>query len=201
MSNEDIKIFNIWSLKDVKISDEGLVNYINLKPILVPHTSGRYEKKKFWKSKMSIVERLINKLMTTGHRMKKHLWTSHHNTGRVSHTYKIVKDAFKIIEQKTQRNPIQVLIDAIENTAPRQELTFIEYGGIRHPKAVDVSPQRRVDLSLRWITQGAYHKAVNSKISMAKALADEILMCVNNDSKAFAVSRKNELERQAAASK
>ena len=133
--------------------------------------------------------------------MKKHLWTSHHNTGRVTHTYKIVKEALKILEKRTGKNPIQVLVNAIEVTAPRQELTFIEYGGIRHPKAVDVSPQRRVDLSLRWITQGAYHKAVNSKVSMAKALADEILLCINQDNKAFAVARKNELERQAAASR
>ena len=150
---------------------------------------------------MNIVERLINKLMTTGHRMKKHLWTSHHNTGRVTHTYRIVKEAFKILEKRTGKNPIQVLVNAIESTAPRQELTFIEYGGIRHPKAVDVSPQRRVDLAIRWIAEGARLCAFNNPKPIEECLADEIIAAANNDSKSYAIRKKDEVERIAASAR
>ena len=58
-----ILLFGKWSLTDVVIRDPGLRRYISLRPVYIPHTEGRHEKKRFLKSKVPIVERLINQLM------------------------------------------------------------------------------------------------------------------------------------------
>ena len=79
---------------------------------------------------------------------------------------KIVLDTLKIIEEKTKTNPVQVLVTAIENAAPRDGITVIEYGGARYPQAVDISPTRRVTMTLRIIVQGSYDKSFNKKTSL-----------------------------------
>jgi small subunit ribosomal protein S7 len=98
-------------------------------------------------------------------------------------------------------NPIQVLVRAVENAAPCEEVTVVEYGGIRHPKAVDVAPQRRVDLALRWITQGSFQAAAKGKANIVSTLTSEIISANENDTKSFAVSKRNEVERQAQSSR
>ena len=196
----DFKLFNKWE-SSAEVRDVGLKKYINLDPIAIPRSSGRYQEKKFWKSKMHIVERLINKVGVSGHKGKKHWRSSGKNVGKSHLSYNIVKMSFHDIEKKTKENPIHILVRAIENSAPREETTVVEYGGIRHPKAVDVAPQRRVDLSLRWFTQGANQACAKSKIKIHEALANEIIAASKNDPKAFAISRKTETERQAAASR
>ncbi len=76
----EIKAFNRWSTKDIKVVDPGLQRYITLAPKFVPKTGARYFGSKFHKSKIFIVERLINKIMIPGHKGKKHFKTSHHIT-------------------------------------------------------------------------------------------------------------------------
>jgi small subunit ribosomal protein S7 len=196
----EVKVFNRWD-SVAEVRDPGLKTYINVSPVILPKTSGRMQRKMFWKSKMHIVERLINKIGVTGHKGKKHWRISGRNLGKSHHGYNVVKATFTIIEQKMKQNPIEVLVRAIENSAPREETTVIEYGGIRHPKAVDVSPQRRIDLSLRWITQGSYQASVRSKAKFHAALAEEIMAAAKGDNKSFAVSKKVETERQAASSR
>ena len=137
------KLFDKWELDEVKIEDLGLVKYICLDETLVPHTSGRHVKRQFAKSKVSIIERLMNKIMRT-----------HINSGKKNKAYNIVKDALDIINKRTKKNPVQVLVTAVENTSPREETTRIKYGGIGYQVAVDISPQRRVDLSLGFLTRG-----------------------------------------------
>ncbi|MDD5418196.1 MAG: 30S ribosomal protein S7 [Candidatus Nanoarchaeia archaeon] len=197
---EEVKIFGEWTVQGVIVSDTGLKKYINLEPVHVPRSGGRHEAKKFWKSRLSIVERLMNKLMTPGHKGKKHMWTSKVCTGKSATCYKIIKETFSYINKKTGQNPIQILVKAIEHSAPREEVTVIEYGGIRHPKSVDVAPQRRVDLALRWLTQGAYGKTVRNKKPIGQILGDEIILAANNE-KCFSIQKKVESERQAAASR
>jgi len=197
---DDFKIFNKWE-SSAEIRDIGLKKYINIEPTIIPRSSGRHQEKRFWKSKMHIVERLINKVGISGHRGKKHWRSSGKNVGKSHLAYKIIKNCFDEIEKKTKENPIHILVRAIENSAPRQETTVVEYGGIRHPKAVDVAPQRRIDLSLRWITQGSNHAAAKSKAKIHEKLAEEIIAAAKNDNSSFAVSRRNETERQAAASR
>jgi small subunit ribosomal protein S7 len=192
----EIKFFNRWSSEGIKVEDPGLVNYITLPARIVPKTGARYIGNRFHKSKITIVERLINKVMVPGHRAKKHKITSGHITGKSQNAVSLVENAFKIIEQKTKVNPIAVLVKAVENGAPREEIISIEYGGARYPKAVESSPQRRVDYVLRQMTQGAYQKAFNSKKDAAACLADEIINAYNLSQNSVAIAKKLELERQ-----
>ena len=196
-----MKMFGSWESEGIKVNDPGLVKYINLTPRYIPHSHGRFAKDRFGKSKMHIVERLINKVSVVGHKGKKHWRTSENKTGKKQLSMDVVKSALEIIEKKTKQNPIEVLVRAVEHSAPREEVTTIEIGGIRVPKSVDVAPQRRVDLSLRWIAQGAFQTASNSHIPIEEALANEIIAAANGDTKSFAVSKMIEVERQAAASR
>lgn len=197
----EIKAFNKWDVKEISVEDQGLQRYISLNPRIVPKTGARYAGNRFHKSKVFIVERLINKLMIPGHRSKKHVKSSGFCTGKAANAYDTVKKALMIIEQKTKLNPIKVLVKALENAAPREEIVTIEYGGARYPKAVECAPQRRIDVALRYFVQGAYDKCFNKKANIVDTLANEIICSYNLDPKAMAISKKNELERQADASR
>lgn len=200
----EIKLFGEYDLNEVKVTDISLQPYINLKPTIVPLTYGRNIKKQFWKSKKSIIERLIGKLMVSGHKSKKHWRTSNINTGKSSTIYNILKETFSIIKEQTKKNPVQVLVEAVEKGSPREGITTIEYGGVRYPKPVEISPQRRLDLALRWITQGAYAASASakSKKSIAQTLANELISASNNDAtNSNCIKKKIELERQAEASR
>src|SRR3989338_3920037 len=96
---------------------------------------------RFWKSKYSIFERFMNKLQVPGHKGKKHKLTSGHCTGKYDTAFLILEKTFEIIEKKTNKNPIEIFVRALENAAPREEITTIEYGGARYPQSVDCSPQ------------------------------------------------------------
>jgi small subunit ribosomal protein S7 len=178
------QVFDKWDLEEVKVEDMGLVNYLCLDEIMVPHTMGRHVKRQFAKSKVSIVERLMNKIMRT-----------HINAGKKNKAFSIVQGAFDIINQRSKQNPVQILVKAVENTSPREETTRIKYGGIGYQVAVDIAPQRRVDLSLGFLTRGAMQSAFKSKRSMAESLADELLLAAEYDTRSFAIQKKEEKER------
>ena len=196
-----IKAFNKWSVEGIKVEDQGLVNYITLEPRIVPKTGARYIGNKFYKSKVFIVERLMNKLMVPGHKAKKHFKSSYHMTGKGNTAYNLIYETLDLIEKKAKENPIKVLVKALENAAPREEIVSIEYGGARYPKAVECSPQRRIDLAMRWLTQGAFHKRFNTKKTYVSALADELIYAYQLSSTSNAIAKKLELERQADASR
>ncbi len=186
----EIKLFGKWRFEGVVIRDPSLKKYISLRPVYLPHTGGRHEHRRFGKAEVPIVERLMNDLMRHGR-----------NAGKKHLAYNIVKRAFEIIHIKTGENPIQVLVKAIENAAPREETTRIMYGGIIYHVAVDVAPLRRVDLALRHLTEGARNAAFRSPKSIAECLADEIINAANNDPRSYAISRKEEIERIALSSR
>jgi len=193
---QNFKIFNLYDISEIKVEDPGLKAVINLEPKLILKSHGR-NFQKFGQTKVNIVERLMNKLSVAGHRGKKHKIILGHSTGKYSKNMKIVLNAFKIIEKQTNKNPIQVLVKAIENASPRDETTVIEYGGARYPQAVDVSPLRRVNLALKHIVHGASDKAFNKKKNITQALADEIKIASENNQESFAVKKKIESEKQA----
>ncbi len=197
----EIKLFDRWDTSNISVTDPGLIKYVNLKPIVVPRTCGRNVKTQFWKSKNHVVERLINKIMIPGHKGKKHKISSGHCSGKGYTAYQIVENTFKIIEQKVKKNPVEVFVKALENAAPREEITTIEYGGARYPKAVECAPQRRIDYALRLMAQGAYQSSFGKKKAIEQALADEILKAYNLDQTSNAIGKKLELERQADASR
>lgn len=197
----EVKIFNRWSVSDVKIEDAGLKEYCTIDAVVLPKTGARYAGNRFHKSKINIIERLANKMMVSGHKGKKHTISSGHQTGKAQSVLKIIEDAFEVLEKRKKENPVAVLIRAIENAAPREEILTIEYGGARYPKAVDCAPQRRIDVALRNIAQGAYSKSFNSKRSIVETLADELIAAADVSNTSNAISKKLEVERQADSSR
>lgn len=183
-------MFGKYDVSGVEVHDIGLSKYINLSSYINLHTGGRFSNYSAGKKNINTVERLINKLMRT----EKY-------TGKKYGAYRIVMEAFTLIENKTKQNPLQILVNAIENAAPREEVTRLKYGGIAVPKSVDVSPSRRVDIALRNIAIGATDASYKSKKPIENCLADEIMAAARGDQSSHAVSRKEEIERIAASSR
>ncbi|MBU0979929.1 MAG: 30S ribosomal protein S7 [Nanoarchaeota archaeon] len=196
-----IKAFNRWSMEGIKVQDAGLEKYISLEPRIVPRSGAKYAGNRFHKSKVFIAERFMNKIMVPGHKGKKHVKSSYHITGKGQTVYKIMEKTLSQVEAKTKLNPIKVLVKAIENAAPREEIISIEYGGARYPKALECAPQRRVDIAIRYMTQGGYQKSFNSKKPIESCLSEEIINAYNLSSGSAAISKKQELERQSDASR
>ena len=186
----EVLLFEKWSFKGIAVEDLGLQRYISLKPIVIPHSMGRHEHKRFRKANISIVERLVNNLMRPGK-----------NAGKKARAINIVKHAFEIISLRTGKNPVEVLVKAVENSAPCEDTTRISYGGIVYHQSVDVAPQRRVDLALRNITEAARKASINNPRSIEECLAEELILAANRDIKSHAVSKRYELERVAQANR
>lgn len=184
------KLFGEWDFEGVSVRDIGLQRYLNLEPIYLPHTGGRHEARKFRKSDMNIVERLINSLMRPGS-----------SGGEKARIFSVVRNAFKIISLRTGRNPIEVLVRAVENTAPNEDTTRIGYGGVVYRIAVDISPQRRIDLALRFIVRGIKESTFGSRRTLEEAIASQLIGAANNDGNTFAIRRKLEVERIALSSR
>ena len=178
-------VLSKYDMKSVKIEDKGLEKYINLNTKNV-YNGGIFSNKLFGKSKIPLIERLINNIMRT-----------EHYNGKKIKAYKVINLTFEIIDKKTKTNPLQVLINAIENSAPKEETTRLRFGGISVPKAVDVAPQRRLDIALRNISLGSVNASHKNKKSMEACLADEIIKASKNDVASFAVAKKNDIERVA----
>ena len=183
---EKTLIFGKYDLSEVTVNDGGLAKYIDLTPTNVPHSGGKHANRWFGKSKLSIVERLINNIMRT----EKY-------TGKKLKAYKAVSEAFDIIAQKTKKNPVQVLVEGLENAAPREEVTRLQFGGISVPKAVDVSPQRRLDIALRNLSTGCVKASAKNKKPISSCIADEIMLASKGDMTSFSVAKKEEIERVA----
>jgi len=174
-----------YNADEVKVEDQGLERYINLDTENI-YLGAVSANKMFAKSKIPVVERLINNIM----RSQKY-------TGKKIKAYKIVRSSFDIIEKKTKKNPLQILVNAIQNAAPKEEATRLRFGGILVPKAVDTSPQRRLDIAIRNISTGSVNTSHKNKKRMEQCLAEEIMKAADNDLNSFAVSKKNEMERVA----
>ncbi|MFW6436652.1 MAG: 30S ribosomal protein S7 [Halococcoides sp.] len=187
-STTGAKLFGEYSIDGIEFSDPSTERYVTITPIA--HTMGRHTIKQFDKSEISIVERLINRLMQTDE-----------NTGKKQQTTRIVREAFSIIESRTEENPIQILVEAIENAAPREETVRLKYGGISVPKAVDISPQRRVDQALKFVAEGVYQDAFKSPTDAEEALAQQLIGAASDDVDTYAINQKEEKERVAAAAR
>lgn len=194
---QEIKLFGKWSY-EVAVTDPSLKQYISLKPMVIPHSYARHANKPFAKSKVNVVERLANKLMRGGTGEKlggKVIRTQGKLQGKKTRVLKIIEDAFGIVFKKTNQNPLQLFIRALENSAPREETTRVRFGGISYQVAVDVSAQRRLDLALRNVALAAIISAFDKKITLAEALANEIVLAGSGSQDSYAVRRRNETER------
>lgn len=186
----EMKLFERYDLADIAVHDQGLAKYINLNPIVLPHTGARWANKSFGKQHANIVERLINGMMRT-----------EVYTGKKSKAYRVVRTSFEIIEKKSSKNPVQVLVEALEHAAPREEITRLRFGGISVPRAVDISPSRRLDMALRNITMGAVQATFKNKKPVEECLADEIFLAAKGDMQSSAIAKKEELERIASSAR
>ena len=182
------QLFGQWEVTDIEYYDPSTERYITVTPIA--HTMGRHAGKQFKKSEISIVERLINRLMQT-----------EENTGKKQQATRIVRDAFDIVHERTEENPVQILVTAVENAAPREETVRLKYGGISVPKAVDVAPQRRVDQGLKFIAQGTLNGSRNTATPVEEALAQQLIGAADYDVSVYPISQKEETERVAAAAR
>ncbi|MBI1971701.1 MAG: 30S ribosomal protein S7 [Candidatus Aenigmarchaeota archaeon] len=191
-------LFGRWDTSAIEVKDKGLLVYMNLSPVLIPRNYGRHAGRKFHKFDMSIVERLMNKMMIPGHKSKKHVLSSGSLGGKSERVMRLTKEIFSKIEQLTKQNPVQILVTAIENVALLEEITAYQMGGIMVRKAVVTSPQRRIDWALRLITQAAYQKSFNNKKNIVDAMAAEIIACYNKDvQNSNAMRERERIEREA----
>ena len=193
---DSFKLFGLYDVSEIRVDDPGIKKYINLEPKLVVKSHGRI-REKFSKGKINLLELFANLIAVPGHRGKKHKIQTSWKSGKYSQNMRIVLNTLKIIEDKTKKNPVQVLVTAIENAAPRDGITVIEYGGARYPQAVDISPLRRVTMTIRVIVQGSYDKSFNKKTKIEEALASEIIKAYNQESDSIAMTKKKESEKQA----
>lgn len=191
-----MKLFDLFDVSQVVVEDPGLKRYINLTPMILPKNRGR-ERTRFGKDQVNVVERVINLMQVPGHRGKKHKIMTFHVTGKWGKEAMTLVKALKMVEKKTGKNPIQVLVTAIEKAAPRDEITAIEYGGARYPQAVDVSPSRRLNMAIRNIVHGAQDKSFGKKTAFASALADELINASAGSNDSFALTKRIDTEKMA----
>lgn len=195
-----LKIFDLYDTTAVAVTDSALKPYINLESKMLLKSHGR-SVGKFGAAKVHLVERLANHLQIPGHLGRKQKIITSWSSGKYNKNMGIVLDALKMIEAKKKENPVQILVKAVENVSPRDETTTIEYGGARYPQAVDVSPTRRINLALRWIVQGAYQKCFGKKKKMVESLAQEIILASDANMESYAMTKKNDAEKQADAAR
>jgi small subunit ribosomal protein S5e len=125
------------------LTDYVTVNQAHRMQSYLPHSAGRYNVKRFRKANCPLVERLTNSLMMHGR-----------NNGKKMMAVRIVKHAFEIIWLLSDTNPLQVLVNAVINSGPREDATRVGSAGTARRQAVDVSPLRRVNQAIYLLTQG-----------------------------------------------
>ncbi|KAI3993929.1 hypothetical protein MKX01_002942 [Papaver californicum] len=189
----DVKLFNKWTFDEVSVNDISLVDCVGVAArhaTYVPHTAGRYSAKRFRKAQCPIVERLTNSLMMHGR-----------NNGKKIMAVRIIKHAMDIIHLLTDQNPIQVIVDAVINSGPREDATRIGSAGVVRRQAVDISPLRRVNQAIYLLTTGARESAFRNVKTIAECLADELINAAKGSSNSYAIKKKDEIERVAKANR
>lgn len=179
-------LFGKFPFEGVEVHDPGLAPYLYLHPVYAPHSEGRLAGRPFQKTRMHVVERLANHLMKGGK-----------FTGKKSKALATVRRAFDELAASEKQNPLQLLVDAIEHAAPREEVTRLQFGGISVPRAVDSAPARRVNVAIRNLAQGAIQSSRKSTTPIYRCLATEIALAAKGEMTSFAVGRREEVERVA----
>ena len=128
-----------------------------------------------------VVTKLINSIMLDG---------------KKGTAQKVVYGAFDIIREKTGKEPVEVFEQALENVMPALEVKARRVGGQNYQVPVEVRPERRQTLALRWITQ---FSRTRSEKTMKERLAAELMDATNGLGASF--RRKEEMHRQAEANK
>ena len=128
-----------------------------------------------------IVTRLINNIMLDG---KKGV------------AQRIVYDAFAIVAEKTGKEALEVFNEALENIMPTLEVKARRVGGATYQVPIEVRPERRQTLGLRWLTN---YSRVRSERTMKERLANEILDAINGNG--GAAKKRDDTHKMAEANK
>jgi small subunit ribosomal protein S5e len=193
MAATEVKLFNKYSFDEVQVSDMALTDYIAAKSqnaIFVPHSAGRWSKKRFKKAQCPIVERITNSLMMHGR-----------NNGKKLLAVRIMRHTCDIIALLTGENPIQVIVDAVVNSGAREDSCRIGSAGVVRRQAIDVSPLRRVNMAIWLLTTGAREAAFRNIKTIAECLAEEFINAAKGSSNSYAIKKKDEIERVAKANR
>merc|ERR1711916_285452 len=185
----EIKLFGKWSFEDLNMGDIALRDYMAISQKaqqFIPHSAGRWQKKRFRKAQCPVVERLTNSLMMHGR-----------NNGKKLMAVRIVQHTLEIIHLLTGANPLQVLIDAVIKSGPREDSTRVGSGGTARRQAVDVSPIRRVNQAIYFLTQGARKAAFRNIKTIAECLALELINASKESPNSYAIKNKDQIERVA----
>jgi len=190
-----LKLFGRWDCAGIEVQDPGLKPYLNLDSRLVPRTAGHL-RRPFHKSKAHIAERLAQHLLVPGHTGRKHKLTSGPMGGAYYNALAHVEKALELMEKAENKNPVEIMVRAVENASLREEIISYQVGSVVAREAVITAPQRRIDKALRFFAQGAYRKSFGKNSSLAKALADELLAAYRGK-ECFAIREKERIEREA----
>eukprot|EP01084_Bolivina_argentea_P218675 371047_1 len=174
------KLFNKWPLETVTVADLSLRDYIALRPVYLPHSAARWQKKRFRKAQCPIVERLTNAMMRKGR-----------NNGKKILALRTIREAFEIIALATDANPIQVAVDAIQKSGPREDSTRVGTAGIVRRQAVDVSPLRRVNQAIYLLATGSREASFRTIKKLSECLADELMNAAKGSSNSYAIKKKD----------
>jgi small subunit ribosomal protein S5e len=185
-------LFGKYSYENIETNDISMQRYLQVKDVkaqvFVPFTAGRYQKRRFKKAACPIVERFTTMIMVAGAR----------NNGKKQRALRLAEQTMDLIALVTGKNPIQVLVDAIQAGGAREDSTRIGSGGVVRRQAVDVSPLRRVNQGIYLIVKGARTATFRNMKSMAECLADEVINASKGvGGNSFATRKKDEIERVA----
>jgi small subunit ribosomal protein S7 len=128
-----------------------------------------------------LVQGMINRLM---------------KRGKKSVAARVVYQAFDMIAERTKRDPVEVFEQAIKNTSPILEVKPRRVGGATYQVPVEVRPDRRVSLAMRWLLGAAISRPGKS---MAEKLASELMDAANNTGSA--IKKREETHRMAEANR
>ena len=116
--------------------------------------------------------------------------------GKKGVSQKVVYDAFEIIQNKTGRNGLEVFTEALNNIMPALEVKARRVGGATYQVPIEVRPERRQTLGLRWLTNYSRNRSENT---MKERLAAEILDAANNTGSS--VKKREDTHKMADANK
>lgn len=117
--------------------------------------------------------------------------------GKKTIARKIIYDAFETIKEKTKtQNPLEIFDMALKNTVPNLEVKSRRVGGANYQVPIEVTPQRKTALSMKWIIDAARNK---KGARMAEKLANEIIAASKNEGEA--VKKRENTHKMAEANK
>jgi small subunit ribosomal protein S5e len=183
----EIKLFDQYSYGEVQVDNISLKPYINLsRHTILPHAATTETRGREGKARMPIAERFVCSLMRRGR-----------NSGKKRLAISCFKDACFIIHALAKRNPLQVLVDAIINAGPREDIARMGRSGSMKRSSVDLSPLKRISVGIRLLTTGIRASAFRSRKSLGEVIADELIAASTGSQSSYAIKKKEEIERTA----